>query len=395
MSLLYPIRKMWRQLAATSFIILFSMSNAQVAVRYYTPDSADKVLLIVPLWQRGPTVSPSVELEPNPQQVAAQVRRLLQIAKRESDPRANGQARALLQPWWNDTAAPPEILLVRAQLQQRLHRFDAASGDLNTLLQREPENSAARITLATIQTLRGNYSGAASSCNKLSRSRALRAALLCRANLMSVNGNAEKALKLYQALLQTGNTDQSQQQWLHTASAETALRLGQEETAEQHYQQAVAIPLQDPYLLRSYADFLLAQNRNQAVLRLLKNESRNDALLLRLAIASKQLNQPEAAALQADVAARFNNSRLRGDRPHQDEEARYQWRLNNNPRQALQLMIDHWATQKAPKDTYLLARIAASIGDKKTLLRLRDWQQQSQLQDLRLQAITQMLASPS
>lgn len=393
MNPLHPTRKMWRQLAATTLIAVLGLSHSEAAVRYFTPDSKEMVLQTVPLWQRSHAINPIIQGRSDPTQVAAQVRKLLQTAHRESDPRANGQARALLQPWWNERAAPSDILLVRAQLQQRQHHFDQASVDLNTLLQRQPDNSEARITLATIQTLRGDYSSAAKTCDALSRSRALQPALLCRANLMAVNGAAEKALQLYQALLQTSDKDQQQQQWLHTAIAETALRMGQIKMADNHYQQAIAIPLRDPYLLRSYADHLLAQNLDREVIRLLEKESRDDALLLRLAIANKALQKPQATVLQLELENRFNNIRLRGDLPHQDEQALYEWRLNNNPELALELMQNHWDTQKAPQDTYLFAQIASILDDDKSLNLLRDWQQQSQLQDQRLQTLNIQLAS--
>ncbi len=72
---------------------------------------------------------------------------------------------------------------------------------------------------------------------------------------------------------------------------------------------------------------------------LLKDETRADALLLRLAVAEAAI-APQSATLQTHVAtlkARYESGHLRGDFVHQREESRFTLQLLNQPHDALKL----------------------------------------------------------
>ncbi len=77
-------------------------------------------------------------------------------------------------------------------------------------------------------------------------------------------------------------------------------------------------------MLGAYSDWLLDQQRAADVIALVGNETRVDALLLRLALAQRAARRPEAAATIETLRARFDASRARGDAVHQRENARFE-----------------------------------------------------------------------
>lgn len=147
---------------------------------------------------------------------------------------------------------------------------------------------------------------------------------------MSLNGEAERAYRLQATLLpELGTANDAEtlalRQWIHTLMAETAVRLGKHSAAEQHFQDAFAVPRHDPYLLRVYSDWLLSQQRPLEVLKLLQAQTHDDALLLRLAIASRDAQQTAATErYQTQLIARYAAARLRGSDLHAADEALYQ-----------------------------------------------------------------------
>ena len=61
-------------------------------------------------------------------------------ARETGDPRYAGLSIAALRPWQDDVAAPGEVLLLQATLDQYLHQFDTAAEKLERLLQRDPSS---------------------------------------------------------------------------------------------------------------------------------------------------------------------------------------------------------------------------------------------------------------
>jgi predicted Zn-dependent protease len=142
---------------------------------------------------------------------------------------------------------------------------------------------------------------------------------------MSQNGEAERAYPLQITLLPSLGKEQVElRQWVLTLLGETAARIGKVPEADQHFQAALAEPRRDNYLLRVYSDFLISQQRPLDVITLLQDKTSDDALLLRLAIASRDARQPtETARYQALLEARYQAAKLRGSTLHAEDEALY------------------------------------------------------------------------
>ena len=129
----------------------------------------------------------------------------------------------------------------------------------------------------------------------------------------------------------------------------------------------------DLYLLGAYCDWLLDQGRAAEVIPLLRNETRIDPLLLRLALAQQALKRPEAAASIETLRARFEASHARGDTVHQRENARFELFLRGDPRSALPYAVANWQVQREPADLRILAEAAAAANDVAALETVRRW----------------------
>jgi hypothetical protein len=172
-----------------------------------------------------------------------------------------------------------------------------------------------------------------------------------------------------------------------TILAEIEVRLGDPTAAEQHFRQAMSLGARDGYLLGAYADLLLDAGRPGEVQALLQNETRIDALLLRLALAEHVLGTPALSRHISDLRERFSTSRLRGDTSHQREEARFTLHLANQVPEALRLADANWAVQREPWDARLLLEAALAVDAPIAARAVLDWLATSRLEDDQIQRL--------
>jgi hypothetical protein len=297
----------------------------------------------------------------------------IRASRMEGDPRFLGYAQAALSPWWKDPLAPTHVLILRATILQSNHQFDAAIADLNTVLQREPRNTQALLTRATVLTVQGKYSEARETCTGLVGVAPEIYGVICAAAVDSVNGKAGPAYEtLKRALLTLSRIDAAGRVWGETLLGEIAHRRG-DPIAERHFRAALSVGDKDLYLLGAYCDWLLDQGRPAEVIPLLENETRVDALLLRLALAQQMLKRPEAAEAIATLRARFDASHARGDTVHLRENARFELFLLGDAKGALPYATANWQVQREAADLRILAEAGAAANDVAALGTVKRW----------------------
>lgn len=377
--------------ACSLLCVLILSPTLQAAA--YTPQSDQAVITVLPSFLQ--TNSAEIRqfkavLAQDPQSVEASsglARLYIELGRTESDPRYYGYAEALLQPWWQAVNPPPEILLLRATLRQHQHEYAAALQDLKQLVREQPSSSQAWLTLAVVQWVQGDYKAAKQTCSALTTQASTWYGSLCFSQVLSFTGQAERAYQLQVNLLsEAANQAPEIQQWVLTNLAEIAWRMGKAQLAEQHFLSALALPPRDNYLLRVYSDFLLSEQRPEAVLSLLKDKSNDDALLLRLALASQQAQQAEQTQIYREqLKARYAAARLRNSSLHQRDEALYLLSFESANPQALELAKTNWAEQKEAEDTALLLRAALANQDWVTAREVQSWLQQTKQQDVRFE----------
>ena len=320
-------------------------------------------------------------------------RRYFSLARGEADPRYNGYAEAALAPWWELPKPPLEVLVLRANLRQNRHRFDAAVADLDRALKRKPGHPQALLTRAFVLQVQGETTAARQGCGSLPAAVGELIIATCLSRVDSLSGFAAEAYdRLAGALRRDAAAPESSRRpdlrlWALTNLAEIAAGLGRGEAAERHFREALALGRRNAYLLGAYGDLLLDQGRFQEARTLLADESRIDALLLRRAIAEKGLGGPEAGRLATVLEARFEASRRRGDVRHQREEARFRLDFGGEPSEALRLAKQNWTAQREPWDARIVLEAALAAQQPQAAAEVADWVARQGLEDVAIQAL--------
>lgn len=312
-------------------------------------------------------------------------RTLIERARRTGDPRDLGQAQAVIAPWWTAADPPPDVLLMRATLKQSTHDFGGALADLDVLLAKRPNDAQAWLTRATIFQVVGDYAGALKSCDALARITRDRVVDVCRLETQSLAGYAKEAYSLLAATVKSDALSSAPAGWVHIVLAEVADRAGLPGEAETHYRAALKNDPRDAYAKGAWADFLIDAGRYPEVIALLRDDTRNDALLLRRAIAEARSKSPAASDDVAKLRERFEAARLRGDVVHRREEARYALALENDPRRALELARANFLVQREYWDQRILLEAAQASGRSDEAQPVIAFQRDTGFADARLQ----------
>ena len=337
------------------------------------------------------------QLTDNPQDLALAAglaQRYIALARSETDPRYLGYAQAALAPWWRQAAPPVPVRLLRATILQSTHQFGPALHDLDAVIAQEPANGLAWLTRATVLTVQGDYAKATASCARLSALSTQLVTVTCIANVASVTGRAAASERLLDLTLQrSAGAAPELESWAQTLLAEMATRRGETALAEARYKAALARQPRDSYLLGAYADFLLDQRRPQEVVKLLKDQQRIDALLLRYALALQALPGQQTAlqAATAELTARFNAAMQRGDTVHQREQARFALFLQRDVPAAVQLAQKNWAIQKEVPDMRILLEAALAARNYAAAQPVLAWVAANGVEDAALQRLVRQL----
>jgi len=310
--------------------------------------------------------------------------RYYDLAIARGDPRYIGYADAVMAPFAQSRA--PAVLAVRGQLRQYRHDFDGALEDFAGALKADPQFASAHAWRGAIFLVQANYAAAKTECDALL---ALDRATLyggCIGLMRAYSGQMEAGSAALQRALDEAR-DPGNRLWLLTRLGEVAAWRGQPEKAEKHYRAALALGIDDGYLLAAWSDFLLDQQRPAEVVKWLAGWEASDGLLLRLALAETALKQPAANAHVQALADRFAAAKVRGDTTHRAEEARYHLHLAGNTAAALALASANYQVQREPRDARVLLEAAIAAKDAGAAQPVRDWLQASGFEDAHLRQL--------
>ena len=324
----------------------------------------------------------------DPDPAVALALRYFDLAAERGDPRFVGYAEALVGRFATQMNAP--LLVVRGMVRQYRHDFDDALADFAAALALDADLASAHAWRGAISLVQANYAAAAKECDALQRLQRTVLQAGCAGLTQAYTGNLDAAFKtLKQALATTKDKDYSL--WLHTRLGEVAAWQGQAAVAEQHYRQALALGIDDGYLLAAWSDFLLDQGRADQVIALLGKWEPVDGLLLRLALAETMLTLPAAKAHTQTLDDRFAAARLRGDTTHQAEEARFHLVLRKDAKEALRLAAENFQVQKEPRDARIVLEAALAAGDPAGAKEATAWLKSSGFEGTILRGLAQQL----
>jgi len=333
---------------------------------------------------RAEVANAAKQSPPNPLPAARLAQRYFDLAMAKGDPRYVGYADAVVKPFAHLQLAP--LLTVRGQLMQYRHLFDEALQAFDAALQIDPQFASAHAWRGAIFLVQAKYPRAVGECDALHN---LGRAVLsggCTGLVQAYSGQLEKADATLQSALQV-TQDTDSKLWLLTRLGEVAAWRGQTVLAEQFFRTALALGVDDGYLLAAWTDFLLDQKRPAEVVQWLAKWDSSDGLLLRLALAETQLKLPAAQAHVQALDDRFAAAKLRGDTTHRAEEARFYLQLRGDAKQALVLAAANYQVQREPRDARVLLEAALAARDGAPAQPARDWLTSSGFEDKHLRQL--------
>lgn len=286
----------------------------------------------------------------------------IQQSRLSGDLRFLGYAEAVLAPWVKQTPPKPDVLVLLATLQQARHEFSASLGTLDRALAARPRDPQALLIRATVLRVLGRYPEASVACAQFSRLVEPRLAALCVQSLRGLNGHLDSA---YASLSQVSTQGwlNSEKSWLFSELGEMAVRLGRDEQAERWFQQDLRLAPTDFYVRAAYSDLMLQQRRPGETLALLRGQENLEPLLLRIAIAQKQLGDPALEQSSARLHAAFAAELQRGEAVHRREQARFLLEVLDQPDLSLAAALDNWTVQHEPDDVLVLLHAARAAGN--------------------------------
>jgi tetratricopeptide (TPR) repeat protein len=327
----------------------------------YVPSSDGAVLAELPVGTRHSDVS-ARRLAQGRVDVAIPLAQFyIQQSRLSGDLRYLGYAEAVLAPWAKQTPALPDVLVLQATLQQSRHEFAVSLATLDRALALRPNDPQALLIRATVLRVLGRYPEAGTACEQFSALVDPRLGALCIQSLRGLNGHLESA---YAALLQVSPQGwlNSEKSWLFSELGEMAVRLGRDTDAQRWFQKDLSLVPTDVYVRAAYADLLLRQSRPGDVLMLLQGQESFEPLLLRIAIAQRQLRDPRQAQSAARLQAAFAAEEQRGEAVHRREQARFLLEVQGQPALSLGAALENWAVQREPDDVLVLVNAARAAG---------------------------------
>lgn len=369
-------------LTASAFI---APNRAAAATPVYVPHDAATIVAHVP--QRDPReIAERAALAAAPDRVdlAVEIARTdIDRARSLQDPRYLGRAEATLRPWWNLPDPPPDVLLLRATIEQSLHDFATARKDLDKLIAERPDDAQAQLTRAVVATVRADYPAARQSCDAVARLAPPLVAATCRAPLDAIAGHADEAYRELSAAIDGGG-DASLKGWALTTLAEIAIQRGDYGKAADHLRHVLALTPDDAYARTALADVLIDQSDPTDASALLAGYEANDNLLVRRSIAEHMAHGPEDASLAQMMRARIEAANERGSKVHMREHAMWELAVEGNVPRALSLAVANWNVQKELADARLLAHTAAAAGQPDAAAPVVAWAKQTGVHDAQL-----------
>ena len=374
------VTKAWLSLMV---VAVAGVHSIPATARPYVPANDTQVLAELPAGARHAEVSARRVARARLDVALPLAQFYINQSRASGDLRFLGYAEAVLVSWVDAPTPDPAVLVLQATIQQSRHEFEPALMTLDRAIAARRDSPQAWLTRATVLRVMGRYVEAEQACLEFARLADPAVGAICRQGVLALHGNLAAAYDtlLHQPAAGMGNAENA---WRDSELGEMAVRLGNDSDAERWFQRVLALSSHDFYVRAAYADLLLRQHRSAEVLVLLKNQDSIEPLLLRIAIAQRQLRAPELAHSRTLLAAAFATETLRGEAVHRREQARYLLEVTAQPQQALEVALRNWQVQREPDDALVVIDAARAAGTPQRAAAVRDFLRAQGLRDARL-----------
>lgn len=343
-------------------LLLLLISSQLVYAAPFTPKDDQQILATLPKDSPPPLYLSAADFVSDTGTTdLSQTSELLERAYLQGDPRALGQARAQLD---QTTDQSVETLMLHARASQSDHKFAKAKETLEQILNQDPANPDALLTLSSLQVVQGQFSDAMHGCDKLDDPSLRVYQLACTAQIKSMTGELASAKQTLSGLAAIApGLDASTARWIYLMQADAALRSQDPALANQVFE---VMDNETVPALMARADWLLSIGEYQQVYNLLQAHTDKDALLLRLIAAQMALDDPKAKQNLALMKERLAVWQVRQENAHLREQAMYAL-LANQVDSALRLAQENWQQQRETADIVLYATAALKAGSQKDI----------------------------
>ncbi|UJF23216.1 tetratricopeptide repeat protein [Shewanella sp. OMA3-2] len=284
-----------------------------------------------------------------------------------------GRAKAWLQAKMNNTSPDAQTLYLYARVLQHQHQFDKAIKVLQRAISLDPSAINSWLLKANIHLVQGDIISAREACLALIGKASILLISACALEVSAQNGKlAESYQELARLYTVYSPTNEQEKQWISQILADMALRQAQADNALVHLQQ-IELNVAPVSLLALWADVQMSLNQYEQVIDKIgdivnRHPVKDDALLLRLAKAEKQLNTN--LEWQTLFAQRVELREQRQDSLHASELAQYYLYVDVQPIKALYWAKINWRVAKQINDRLLLENarslLKSSQQDKET-----------------------------
>ncbi len=363
--------------------LLFALHVSTACATPYIPARDAQVLAELPAGARH-AGAPSRQLTANRLDIALPLAQFyISRARATGDLRFLGYAEAVLAPWMSQPAVVPQVLVLHATILQSRHSFDASLIELDRALKMRPDDAQSWLTRATVLRVLGRYAEALTSCEHLAVAADPAIATLCRQSVLGLMGQLTSAYAAIAALSPKEMPPEARA-WRYSELGEMAERLADDAAAEHWLREGLALAPQDFYMRLAYADLLLRQQRAAEALQLLAGYESMEPMLLRVAIAHRQLQDGASVQAEALLSSAFDVEQRRSDVVHRREQARFLLDVDQQPAAALAAAEENWKVQREPDDILILLRSAQAAHQAPAAAPALQFLQTTGLEDSRL-----------
>jgi tetratricopeptide (TPR) repeat protein len=369
-------------LAAAAIMSVDRSTGERAESRVWRPDSSAAVVLELDGRTAVPGSSFSFRRTPDepiddPETAMRYANSALQHYAITGDARFPGYAEGALRHWRNVDSPPPEIWILRGRILQIGHRFREAAMELERMLEVHGSSAEAMLLAADAWRRAGAIDKAKANCVRLALAGWPELARYCTVDVLLSLGNAEKALQLASMDAASGADGAAGvRQWELAVKADAAAAAGRLQTAESHYRSALALPDAAIALYVAYADLLLRDARPREALDTLNGLPDSDAVLLRRAMAARQLGDSRFGDYRERLLQSFSDAEVFGaGELHLRERAMFELHVENDAEAALLHATKNWEIQKGPEDTAILIEAAEAARQPDVPQVVAEWRQ--------------------
>jgi len=378
--------------------------NAAVCAPY-TPATKNEVVERLPSREKiaelrtANRLKKQLTLSPDNDEIALELAKAyFDAAMAVGDPRYLGYAKAVFDTRLSKHQTDARWWFTSGLLKQYGHDFPGAFANFDRALTIEPSHADSIAWKAALYMVEGYYEKAQQNCEQLRQFSQALAYSGCinfaKAGLGQLSASYAALADAFQVAIASKQPPSAGMRvWILVRLAEMAERLGKPELAHQHYDSALSQGVTDQYLLAAYADFLITQNKYKDVLKLLADWEASDVLLLRLAIAAQAVDRYALDKYRSELRGRFEAAAQRGDRLHEQEEARFLLLIENKPREALERAQHNYIVQfqREPRDAEMLLLAALATKNMAAAQPVLTWIKSTGFEDARLTPLLKKL----